>query len=35
MCLGVPGRGMEIKGPPAIVDFFSTRRESRLDGIVG
>lgn len=33
MCLGVPGRVVEINGLTAIVDFFGTRRETRLDVI--
>ncbi|HET9708516.1 MAG TPA: HypC/HybG/HupF family hydrogenase formation chaperone [Gemmatimonadales bacterium] len=31
MCLGVPGRVIEIRGTSAIVDFFGVRRETRLD----
>ena len=31
MCLGVPGRILEIRGQVAIVDFWGVRRETRLD----
>ncbi len=31
MCLGVPGRVMEVHGQTATVDFFGVRRETRLD----
>lgn len=31
MCLGVPGRVIEIRGETAVVDFFGVRRETRLD----
>jgi hydrogenase expression/formation protein HypC len=31
MCLGVPGRVVELKGQTAIVDFFGVKRETRLD----
>jgi len=31
MCLGVPGRIVEISGPVATVDFWGVRREVRLD----
>ena len=31
MCLGVPGRILEVHGQTAIVDFFGVRRETRLD----
>ena len=31
MCLGVPGRVIEIRGTSAIVDFFGVQRETRLD----
>jgi hydrogenase expression/formation protein HypC len=31
MCLGVPGRVIEIHGATATVDFFGVRRETRLD----
>lgn len=31
MCLGVPGRVIEIHGETATVDFFGVRRETRLD----
>jgi hydrogenase expression/formation protein HypC len=33
MCLGVPGRIVEIRGQSAVVDFFGVRRETRLDVI--
>lgn len=31
MCLGVPGRVLEVDGQIAQVDFFGIRRETRLD----
>jgi len=31
MCLGVPGRIVEISGPVATVDFWGVSREVRLD----
>ena len=31
MCLGVPGRVIEVNGLTAVVDFFGVRRETRLD----
>lgn len=31
MCLGVPGRVVEIRGQIALVDFWGVRRETRLD----
>ena len=31
MCLGVPGRILEIHGAMAIVDFFGVTRQVRLD----
>lgn len=31
MCLGVPGRVIEIRGQTAVVDFFGVQRETRLD----
>jgi hydrogenase expression/formation protein HypC len=31
MCLGVPGRVIEVRGQTATVDFFGVRRETRLD----
>jgi hydrogenase expression/formation protein HypC len=33
MCLGVPGRVIEVRGAVALVDFFGVRRETRLDVI--
>ncbi|UCG75614.1 MAG: HypC/HybG/HupF family hydrogenase formation chaperone [Gemmatimonadota bacterium] len=33
MCLGVPGRVVEVDGLIAIVDFWGIRRETRLDVI--
>jgi hydrogenase expression/formation protein HypC len=33
MCLGVPGRVIEVRGQVALVDFFGVRRETRLDVI--
>jgi hydrogenase expression/formation protein HypC len=31
MCLGVPGRVLEVNGQTAQVDFFGIKRETRLD----
>jgi hydrogenase expression/formation protein HypC len=31
MCLGVPGRVLEVRGSLARVDFFGVQRETRLD----
>jgi hydrogenase expression/formation protein HypC len=31
VCLGVPGRVVEVRGALALVDFFGVRREVRLD----
>lgn len=31
MCLGVPGRVVEVDGPMATVDFWGVRRQVRLD----
>jgi hydrogenase expression/formation protein HypC len=31
MCLGVPGRIVEMNGPMATVDFWGVRRQVRLD----
>jgi hydrogenase expression/formation protein HypC len=31
MCLGVPGRVVDVSGPNATVDFFGVRRTVRLD----
>jgi hydrogenase expression/formation protein HypC len=31
MCLGVPGKVLEINGLDAIVDFFGVKKELRLD----
>jgi hydrogenase expression/formation protein HypC len=31
VCLGVPGRVVEVRGSLALVDFFGVRREVRLD----
>jgi len=31
MCLGVPGKVLEVNGQVAVVDFFGARRETRLD----
>jgi hydrogenase expression/formation protein HypC len=31
MCLGVPGRVVEVRGAIALVDFFGVQRETRLD----
>lgn len=33
MCLGVPGRVVEVRERTAIVDFWGVRRETRLDVI--
>ncbi len=33
MCLGVPGRVVEVHGLVAIVDYWGARRETRLDVI--
>ena len=33
MCLGVPGRVVDVDGLTAIVDFWGIRRETRLDVI--
>ena len=33
VCLGVPGRVLDVKGRTAIVDFFGVQRETRLDVI--
>lgn len=33
MCLGVPGRVVEVHGITATVDFFGVRRQTRLDVI--
>jgi len=33
MCLGVPGRVIEVRGLTALVDFFGVQRETRLDVI--
>jgi len=33
MCLGVPGRVVEVRGLIAIVDYWGARRETRLDVI--
>jgi hydrogenase expression/formation protein HypC len=33
MCLGVPGRVLEVDGNVAEVDFFGVRRSARLDVI--
>ncbi len=33
MCLGVPGRVVEVSGRTATVDFFGVRRKTRLDVI--
>jgi hydrogenase expression/formation protein HypC len=33
MCLGVPGRVVEVNGLNATVDFWGVRRETRLDVI--
>ena len=31
MCLGVPGRVLEVDGPLATVDFWGVRKQVRLD----
>ena len=31
MCLGVPGRVIQVNGSIALVDFWGVRRETRLD----
>ena len=31
MCLGVPGRVLEVRGVIARVDFFGVQRDTRLD----
>jgi hydrogenase expression/formation protein HypC len=31
MCLGVPGKVIEVRGRTALVDFWGVRRETRLD----
>lgn len=31
MCLGIPGRVVEVDGQQALVDFFGVRRQVRLD----
>lgn len=31
MCLGVPGKVVEVRGQLALVDFWGVRREVRLD----
>lgn len=31
MCLGVPGRVLEVRGTIAIVDFWGVKRETRLE----
>jgi hydrogenase expression/formation protein HypC len=31
MCLGVPGRVLEVQGLAAIVDFWGVRKQVRLD----
>jgi len=31
MCLGVPGKVVEVRGRTALVDFWGVRRETRLD----
>ena len=31
MCLGVPGRVIEVRGAVARVDFFGVQRDTRLD----
>jgi hydrogenase expression/formation protein HypC len=33
MCLGVPGRVIEVEGLAATVDFFGVRKQVRLDVI--
>ena len=31
MCLGVPGQVLEVRGKTALVDFWGTRKNVRLD----
>jgi len=31
MCLGVPGQIIEVRGTVAVVDFWGTRKDVRLD----
>lgn len=31
MCLGVPGKVIEVRGQTALVDFWGVKRETRLD----
>ena len=31
MCLGVPGKVLQVDGPVAVVDFFGVTRQIRLD----
>lgn len=31
MCLGIPGRVLEVDGATALVDFWGVRRQVRLD----
>lgn len=31
MCLGVPGRVVDVRGMVALVDYWGVRRETRLD----
>lgn len=31
MCLGVPGKVIEVRGDVAVVDFWGVRRQIRLD----
>ncbi|GBC83863.1 Hydrogenase isoenzymes formation protein HypC [bacterium HR11] len=33
MCLGVPGRVVEVNGLVAVVDFWGTRRKVRLETV--
>ncbi len=33
MCLGVPGQVVEVKGKIALVDFWGTRKNVRLDAM--
>jgi hydrogenase expression/formation protein HypC len=33
MCLGIPGRVIEVKGRLATVDFFGVQREVRLEAL--
>jgi len=35
MCLGIPGRIVDITGPVATVDFWGVRRQVRLDLVDG